>query len=468
MKGVYREVSTIERPDGSETNQQTSVALLHYYDLIEDFLETLNLSLDSFCDEFVGSWLFGYIDALHRANLRTILFCISSSVTQPTRRLHRPTGATICFLPATRSHQLLRTIARYFPHKPWHLVPQKQLPPSDVRGLMQLPQGFFRSVKSYCATPFSLLLTELQREHCKVVLCQEYEYPRSDLCAFWGKRKGLSVFATFQGGDRTQNILESPLRRLALPQYAGVIIAPQAEIERVSHRYGLPAHKMARILNPLNLEQWKDTHRQQARLALQIPETAKVVVWHGRVEIERKGLDILLNAWEILCKKYPDQDFHLLMVGTGRDAPCLEILLQSCCLKRVSWLNTFVSDRAVLKQYLAAADLYVLPSRLEGFPVAPLEAMACGLPIVVSQAAGMSDFLQDGTPAVGVVVPTADAIALAEAIEHLFENPDKRAQMAQLAKAKIEQTCSAEAIGQQLKQFLFSTTRLRDSRSAVD
>ena len=90
---------------------------------------------------------------------------------------------------------------------------------------------------------------------------------------------------------------------------------------------------------------------------------------------------------------------------------------------RVRWIDRFVHDREDLKTYLCAADVYTLPSRHEGFAIAPLEAMACGLPVVAADTSGVADLVPDGEASGGVVVPREDATALASALGRLLDDP---------------------------------------------
>ncbi|MEQ9672360.1 glycosyltransferase family 4 protein [Coleofasciculus sp. G2-EDA-02] len=413
-----------------------AIALLHWGDLIEDFLDSIGISFEGFCQEMTGGWMFGYIDALRLAGVRTVLFCISAQVNTPTRYTHFPTGATICVLPAPKSYRAI--------HRPM------------VRGVSYLLSAVLRDIAPYLATPLRILAHELRQEGCQAILCQEYEYARFDMCVLLGQLIGLPVFATFQGGDFQMSRLERPLRPFSMQACAGLIVATQTEVQRVQSRYGVPSSKIAQIFNPLDLSIWDESDRVTTRATLGIPPEAEVVVWHGRIDLRRKGLDILTTAWEQVCHHRRERDLRLLLVGTGSDADQLRQRISQMHLPGVIWINEYILDRTAIRNYLAAADLYTLPSRHEGFPVAPLEAMACGLPVVATDAPGVPDILENGELSGGLIVPREDATALALALGRVLDDPAWRCELGKHARHRVETSFSLEAVGKQLRDFLFS------------
>lgn len=81
------------------------LALLPWGDAIEDFLDTIGVSVDEFRADMTGGWLFGYAEALCQAGWRTVIYCISRGARRVERRRHGPTGATICRLPRPAAHR---------------------------------------------------------------------------------------------------------------------------------------------------------------------------------------------------------------------------------------------------------------------------------------------------------------------------------------------------------------------------
>jgi glycosyltransferase involved in cell wall biosynthesis len=324
------------------------------------------------------------------------------------------------------------------------------------RSLLTPVKDLAKSVGTYLSTPLGLLASELRRENCQAILCQEYEYARFDSCVLLGKLMRLPVFATFQGGDRTQSWLEVLPRQLAFRGCTGAIVATQTEIERIQAWYGIPSSKIARIFNPVDVTAWQASDRSEARAALGIPLNARVVAWHGRVEIERKGLDILLDAWQQICGERSEQDLRLILVGTGSDAEQLRQRIDEMQLNGVIWINEFVSDRTVIQRYLSAADVYTLPSRQEGFPLAPIEAMACSLAVVAADAPGVSDILEEGEVSGGLIVPRGDTRALALALGRVLDDRTWSQQLGQYGRRRAESCFSVEVIGKQLRDVLLN------------
>jgi glycosyltransferase involved in cell wall biosynthesis len=443
--------SQVAHPD----ERPVTIALLPWGNVIEEFLDTIGLSLEAFCNEFTGSYMFRYIEALRQVGVRTVLICVSARVSEPARFTHRPTGATIHLLPALRIHRLLRwKMVR--PFGPEGRTVREAF--GELRGprCIALPVlAVAKEVVLYLSTPLRLLSRILREEECSAILCQEYEYPRFDVCVATGRLLGLPVFATFQGGDYQRNHLERFLRPLALRACTGLIIATQSEIQRVQSRYGVSSAKIARIFNPVDVQLWRATDRIAARASLDIPLGARVVVWHGRISIWQKGLDILLDAWEQVCRERTGHDLRLLLVGSGEDADKLRRRLAGMQRQNVRWVNEFVHDRATIRRYLSAGDLYAFPSRHEGFPGSPLEAMACGLPVVAAAAQGVSDILEGGEASGGLIVPRDDPAALALALGRLLDDEGWACELGRRARCRVEACFSLEAVGKQLHTFLF-------------
>jgi starch synthase len=268
-----------------------------------------------------------------------------------------------------------------------------------------------------------------------------------------GRALGLPVFATYQGANETRSTLERPIRHVSVRSCAGLIIPSLAEIARVRTTYGVALQRISSIPNPVELVPAAAFDRTVTRAELGIGAGTRVVAWHGRVQIDKKGLDLLLDAWDRVCAARPGADIRLLLVGSGRDADALRARIAAS--QNVVWIDRYVFDRWQLWSYLRAADIYTIPSRREGFAVAVLEAMACGLPVVASDVPGVAEVVPRGEADGGIVVPGGDRSALAEALLRLLDDPALQARLGRVARERMEREFSIEAIGPRLRQFLF-------------
>jgi glycosyltransferase involved in cell wall biosynthesis len=390
------------------------IAILPWGDAIEDFLDPLGLTLEAFRDEMAGGWLFGYVEALRRAGVDVTVVCCARGVRAVHRWRHGPSGAPLLVLPLTRAARAAR--------------PRWRDP-----------------YPAYLATPPLRLAREARRAGWRALLVQEYDSPRFDVCTAIGRAVGVPVFATFQGGYAPSARLERVLRPRTVRAAAGLVVASRAEAERVRADYGVPPERIAQVPNPLDLNLWSTVREPGRRAMLGVPAEAVVVIWHGRVDIARKGLDVLLDAWSALGPRPDLPERHLLLVGTGADAGRLRERLRG--IAGVSWIDRYVLDKPEVATLLALADVYAFPSRHEGSPVAPLEAMATGLPVVAADAPGVAEILARGRESGGIVVPAGDPDAFATGLAELLADPGERGRLAARARARAESAFSLDAVG---------------------
>ena len=416
-------------------------------DLIEDFLDEIGVSIEDFTSKMTGGWLFGYVDALRLEGIRTTVFCFSARVKTTIRHVHGATGAEVVLLRAPAAYRRLRRHMK----DPYGSSVESMFGPTN--GPARQWRRVARHIAPYLATPVTVLAREIRRADCGAILCQEYESPRFDASVVVGGLLRIPVFATFQGGNWQRSAIERRVRPLTLRRCAGLIIGSSIEAARVQERYGIPPEKISRTFNSLDLEQWRPGSRQDARRALEIPDTTRVAIWHGRIDIRTKGLDVLLEAWRSVCSSRPEQDLLLVLVGSGAGADALDEEIRRTDVSRLRWIREYVMDRASIRQFLNAADVYVFPSRREGFPVAPLEAMACGLPVVAASVAGVIDIFGTGEEWGGVIVPSGDAVSLARNLGRLLDDQGLARSLGARARTRVERAFSPLTVGSQLHAF---------------
>jgi starch synthase len=266
----------------------------------------------------------------------------------------------------------------------------------------------------------------------------------------------MPVFGTFQGGDYQLSRMERPVRPLSLRLAAGLIVATRSERERLRRQYGLQGDKLRRIFNPVDVDFWHHEAREEARKTEGLDAEAEIVVWHGQVH-PRKGLDVLFDAWDRVCTERPGRKLELVLVGGRRGSDWLRAQVERLGLRGVRIVDEWVLDPGRIRRLLSAADVYAFPSRHEGFPVAPLEAMACGLPVVATDAQGLPDIFEHGERDGGIIVPNGDSAAFAAALGQLLDDESRRREVARCARRRIEDAFALRSVGAELADFLTNT-----------
>ncbi|MGA7417474.1 MAG: glycosyltransferase [Acidimicrobiales bacterium] len=424
-----------------------TVAILPWGHVIEDYLDTISVTLDEFLEEMSGGWLFGYIDALQESGIRPLLIVVSSAARRSQRRVHSATGAIVWVLPSPRSYRWLRK------HLPEPYAFNWRQAVKAATGIGRIWSVPIWAAGSWLNTPILALARTLRRERCDVLLCQEYEEARFDLCCTFRRLLGVRLFATFQGGAHTRRF-ERRVRGWAVRNSDGLLIADVDEASRVVAAHRVDPGLIAPVPNPFRLEPLPDAHsRAEARKELGLVSDASVVLWYGRVDRQPKGLDVLLDAWDLVARRRPDDRMTVLMiVGSGPDAGWLRERLTSTEGK-VFWHDKFVLDRRILALRLAAADIFVQPSRNEGFAVAPMEAMAASVPVIAADAQGIRRLLTEDT---GVIVSRKDSQALADAIRLLLDDPVRARALGARGRDRVEAEFSTTAVGQALADVFAS------------
>jgi glycosyltransferase involved in cell wall biosynthesis len=203
------------------------------------------------------------------------------------------------------------------------------------------------------------------------------------------------------------------------------------------------------IPNGVNLQRFRpvadESERTKSRAALGFAAGGKIITFVGAVS-PRKGADFLLEAWVRLAPRFPSA--HLVVLGPRKDLgrPALKsfarhlehLVTASGCPERVHFPGLVDN----VEEYLRASDVFVFPSRREGTPNTVLEAMACGLPIVMCPFLGLpQEFGQSGRE---YLLANHDPDLLASGIAAVLENGELGATLGRRARRWVEETMDVE------------------------
>jgi glycosyltransferase involved in cell wall biosynthesis len=182
------------------------------------------------------------------------------------------------------------------------------------------------------------------------------------------------------------------------------------------------------VPNGINLEQFTD------RSPIIVREKGqKNILFVGRLH-PVKGVQYLIRAMKRVLEEIPDG--MLILVGDGEERGNLEALsVQLGVQKSVQFVGVVPHEK--VHSYMQQADVFVLPSLSEGFPGVILEAMACGLPVVVTRVGGIPDIIENGVN--GYIAETKSPDEIAEKILILLQNDQLKEKISIKNKEKVKE-----------------------------
>lgn len=138
---------------------------------------------------------------------------------------------------------------------------------------------------------------------------------------------------------------------------------------------------------------------------------------------------------------------YLALVGDGEERARLEAQAAEMAPGRVWFLGSRSDVYAILRE----ADVFALVSKMEGLPLAPIEAMAAELPVIATRVGGLADIVEGGVGGTGLLVESGDARGLAEALQQLLDQTDERKQMGRRGREHAESRYSSLRVVDQLR-----------------
>lgn len=197
----------------------------------------------------------------------------------------------------------------------------------------------------------------------------------------------------------------------------------------------------------VDLERFRpdENYRKAIRSELNISSSEIVILFVGRLNVD-KGIPELAQAFSMLAERHAD--VVLLLVGAEEDFS-FERVQQICrnCSDRLRRIP-FTSSP---EHYMAAADIFCLPSHREGFGQAIIEAAACGVPAVATNIYGITDAIEEGSS--GLLSPPGDIPTIVQLLETLIENPTLRRSMGVAARDRVQMLFPSSAITEAMMIF---------------
>lgn len=237
-----------------------------------------------------------------------------------------------------------------------------------------------------------------------------------------------------------------------------ICLTEQEKRDHIQFRISRP-EKFVTIHSGVDFSVFKKTgsFKERIREELGILDEEPVIGTVGRL-VPIKGHEYMIKAFALLMNEY--DNLWLILVGDGSMRDYLENLCKDLKIKdRV----VFTGWRSNVPDFLSLFDIFVLPSLNEGMGRVLVEAMAAGRPIVASNVGGIPDMVKDGQN--GLLVPAADVKALANGIDFLLTNPEKRTEMGGTGK-KMAIQYGSDSMVQKIDQLYQDLLREKISSEA--
>jgi len=231
------------------------------------------------------------------------------------------------------------------------------------------------------------------------------------------RRKALKLFDQLVGLLATNILVVSPSQQAFLIK-EGILSQGKAKVIGAGSICGV---------NPLRFHPDSDA-RFTLRNGLGITQEATVILFVGRLNRDKGMLD-LATAFDVIAKHH--SNVVLLLVGAEEDVPFSKI--QEICNTERDCLR-YVSFTSMPERFMAAADIFCLPSYREGLPMTILESAACGVPTVASRIYGITDAVEDGKT--GLLFTAGDVAGLTQSLLKLINDPLLRKEMGDAARVR--------------------------------
>jgi N-acetyl-alpha-D-glucosaminyl L-malate synthase BshA len=226
------------------------------------------------------------------------------------------------------------------------------------------------------------------------------------------------------------------ITRFSILQSDGLSAVSQFLKDETVQRFAVPADRIDVIPNFVDTGVWRRDREPCHRSKLAGADQKIVMHVSNFREVKRVG-----DVVEVFAKIRRSLDARLVLVGDGPERPRA---LQQAADLGLGEDVLFLGRHASVEDLLACADLFLLPSASESFGLAALEAMACGTPVIASNAGGLREVVEDGVS--GYLLPVGATDAMAEAGARILKDDALRRKMRAAARRIAVERFSADAI----------------------
>jgi glycosyltransferase involved in cell wall biosynthesis len=306
-----------------------------------------------------------------------------------------------------------------------------------AQSLAQVPVDYLDWNRRVDLRPFWQLRRIFSSFEPDIIHCWRLESLRTLMASCLFSLKGTKVIVSLFSGDASSSEAWRWLDQRLLRHVDRVVVQWPTEIEQW-RSLGLSPEKLIQI--PPGVGSCPISNAsQESELDSRLPSKSRTILCVGPLK-PSKGIKDAVWAFHIVGFLYTD--LHLVLVGDGPERERLSRLAGSLFPERIISLPSHEENGRTL----ARADVVWVPSvKPRGFNVA-LEAMAAGKPVVASRLPGLMDIIQDGET--GVLIDAGDQVSLARQTRKLLDDPDRRRQMGEAGRRRVQEHFSLNSLAQ--------------------
>jgi glycosyltransferase involved in cell wall biosynthesis len=279
-------------------------------------------------------------------------------------------------------------------------------------------------------------LLRLARRHRSDVIVAHL-YGSSIYCSLVGALLSIPVISVLHGQSDVPDAERFSSAKAAIVRRRSrkVVFVSERLRDHLQARLRLTAEQCAVIANGVDIEGFRPCRDRSLRAELGLSDDTPLIGAIGNVRTP-KAYDVLLRAARALLDR--SQRFHIVIAGDCANAlgRQLQQLSRDLGLQRNV---TFLGLRADVSRILNNLDVFVLSSDTEGFSIACIEAMACGVPVVATRSGGPEQILEGQA---GILVPTSDPTALALGVAELLASKSLTARLTTKALKRVHERYS--------------------------
>ncbi len=260
-----------------------------------------------------------------------------------------------------------------------------------------------------------------------------------------------------RSADEKEDIERVEAELLLVKKADKVIATSEHDSEYLATLYDCPERKIEVLTPGVNLQHFRPKDKLQAKRTIGADLDHEIILFVGRIE-PLKGIDTIIYALKILRQKNPDLQVCLWVVGGNTSE---EVAKWSDELRKLEKIRQILNIPTAVKfvgrkhqdelpNYYNASKIVAMPSHYESFGITALEAMACGIPVITTDATGVSDLFDKKHSA--LITSANNPLLLAEKMQNLLIDQDAYAKASELVYSKV-QDLSWEATAAKFKSI---------------